>query len=99
MLLTLASAPTQNDYAVTQLSLALLSLMIEAHPSLLAVIGKASYVDSPLSTVIVSKSEINAHLCTSSTRVANSGSTIFTRVSSKSKLRVQDSQMPAALTN
>ncbi|MDK9760236.1 AraC family transcriptional regulator, partial [Vibrio sp. D173a] len=42
MLLTLASEPTQNDYAVTQLSLALLSLMVEAHPSLLAVIGRAS---------------------------------------------------------
>ena len=42
MLLTLASESAQNDYAITQLSLALLSLMVEAHPSLLAVIGRAS---------------------------------------------------------
>ncbi|MEZ9077741.1 helix-turn-helix domain-containing protein [Vibrio cyclitrophicus] len=42
LILSLANAPTQNDYALTQLGLSLLSLMVEQYPALLMIIARAS---------------------------------------------------------
>jgi AraC-like DNA-binding protein len=40
--MSLVHSSTQNDYALTQLGLGLLSLMVEQHPALLVIIARAS---------------------------------------------------------
>lgn len=42
LIMSLANSSSQNDYALTQLGLSLLSLMVEQYPGLLAIIARAS---------------------------------------------------------
>ncbi|CAK3719156.1 AraC family transcriptional regulator [Vibrio sp. 10N.286.51.C3] len=42
LIMSLVSSSPQNDYALTQLGLGLLSLMVEQHPALLVIIARAS---------------------------------------------------------
>ncbi|MEZ8305016.1 helix-turn-helix domain-containing protein [Vibrio splendidus] len=42
LIMSLVHSSTQNDYALTQLGLGLLSLMVEQHPALIVIIARAS---------------------------------------------------------
>lgn len=84
-LLTLASAPSKNDYAVTQLGLALLSLMVELHPPLLAVISRASKltVTQKVITYIEQNIENNISLDTVASNMGMSPATLKRRLSAE----------------
>ncbi|PMM50211.1 AraC family transcriptional regulator [Vibrio splendidus] len=85
LILTLANSQTQNDYALTQLGLALLSLMVEQYPALLTIIVRASSLNVTQKVIhyIEQNIENNISLDTLASYIGMSPATLKRRLSAE----------------